>query len=240
LAAAPEGNDFMARLHIHVEGETEETFVNEILGPHLNRQGYINVSARLVGNARQRDRRGGIRAWSSVRIDILNHLRQDTGCLETTMVDYYGLPQTGSRAWPGREEAGCLPYAQKAAVVENALLEDICQQMGGGFNPDRFIPFVMMHEFEGLLFSDCERFSRGIGRPELAADFQSIRVQFSTPEEIDDSPITAPSKRVERLIEGYEKPLLGVLAILEIGLDAIRAECPHFHEWLSRLEAWPR
>jgi hypothetical protein len=112
--------------------------------------------------------------------------------------------------------------------------------MGGTFNPDRFIPFVMMHEFEGLLFSDCESFSRGIGRPELAAEFQSIRDQFSSPEEIDDSPITAPSKRVEKLVEGYEKPLLGALAILEIGLDVIRAECPHFHEWLSRVEAWPQ
>jgi hypothetical protein len=230
----------MARLHIHVEGETEETFVNEILGPHLYRQGYVNVSARLIGNARQRDRRGGIRAWSSVRIDILNHLRQDAACLETTMVDYYGLPQTGNRAWPGREGAGRLPYAQKAATVENALLDDVCQEMGGGFDQGRFIPFVMMHEFEGLLFSDCERFSRGIGRPELAAEFQSIRNQFSSPEEIDDSPITAPSKRVKNLVEGYEKPLLGALAILAIGLDVIRAECPHFHGWLSRLEAWPR
>lgn len=230
----------MTRLHIHVEGETEETFVNEILRPHLYSRGYVKVSARLVGNARQRDRRGGIRAWSAVRIDILNHLRQDTGCLETTMVDYYALPQTGGSAWPGRETASQLPYARKAATVENALWQDVCQEMGGGFNPDRFIPFVMMHEFEGLLFSDCVSFSRGIGRPELAANFQSIRDQFSSPEEIDDSPLTAPSKRVERLVEGYEKPLLGTLAILEIGLDAIRAECPHFHEWLSRLEAWPQ
>lgn len=156
------------------------------------------------------------------------------------MVDYYGLPQTGGRAWPGREAAGRLPYAQKAATVENALLDDVCQEMGGGFDRDRFIPFVMMHEFEGLLFSDCERFSRGIWRPELAAEFQSIRDHFSSPEEIDDSPITAPSKRVKKLVEGYEKPLLGALAILEIGLDAVRSECPHFHDWLCRLEAWPR
>ena len=95
---------------------------------------------------------------------------------------------------------------------------------------DRFILFVMMHEFEGLLFSDCESFSRKIRRPELTAEFQSIRDQFSSPEEIDDSPITAPSKRVEGLVEGYQKPLLGVLAILEIGLNSIRAKYPHFDE----------
>ena len=229
----------MARLLIHVEGQTEETFVREILRPNLYLSGFTNVSARLIGNARQRDRRGGIRSWSSVRVGILNHLRQDTICLQTTMVDYYALPQTGDRAWPGREAADQLPYVQKATTVEEALVADIRAEMGDTFNPERFIPFVMMYEFEALLFSDCESFSRAIGRPELSANLQSIRNQFPSPEEIDDSPITAPSKRVEGLIGGYEKPLLGALAILEIGLDTIRAECPHFREWLTRLEAWP-
>lgn len=230
----------MARLLIHVEGQTEETFVNEVLGPHLYSQGYTKVGARLMGNARQRDRRGGIRAWSAVRSDIIRHLKEDAECLVTTMVDYYGLPKTGGRAWPGREAAGSLPFAQKASTVENALSAAICREMGAGFNPGRFIAFVMMHEFEGLLFSDCERFSRGIGRPDLADAFQAVRDEFASPEEINDSPVTAPSKRVELLVHVYEKPLLGTLAVLEIGLDAIRRECPHFREWLSCLEIWPQ
>lgn len=230
----------MVRLLIHVEGEAEEMFVNEILGPHLHLSGYSNVSARIVGNARQRDRRGGIRAWSAVRKDIAKHLKEDPACLATTMVDYYALPQSGDRAWPGREAAGVLPFAQKAVTVERALLTDICRELGDGFNRRRFIPFVIMHEFEGLLFSDCQGFGRGIGRPELGTEFQAIRDQFTSPEEINDSPVTAPSKRVESLVQGYEKPLLGSLAVLEIGLEAIRNECPHFHAWLTCLEEWPR
>lgn len=230
----------MARLLIHVEGETEETFVNEILAPHLYPCGYTKVSARLVGNSRQRDRRGGIRAWSAVRNDILNHLKEDPGCLATTMVDYYALPQSDAKAWPGRKAAEGLPFPQKAPTVQDALLADICGELGGGFKANRFIPYVMMHEFEGFLFSDCERFGRGIGRPELAPQFQAIRDAFETPEEIDDSPATAPSKRVKDLVPNYEKPLLGALAVLEIGLGAIRAECPHFRNWLERLEAGPQ
>jgi hypothetical protein len=35
----------------------------------------------------------------------------------------------------------------------------------------------------------------------------------------------------------YEKPLFGNLAALEVGLDAIRAACPHFDSWLSQIEA---
>jgi len=229
----------MPRILIHVEGETEETFVNEVLAPHLYRRGYIKVSARLVGNTRQRDRRGGIRGWNSVRTDIINHLREDPGCLATTMVDYYGLPKTGEKAWPGREAAGQLSFSQKAQTVQDALLSDICAELGTSFNPSRFVPYVMMHEFEGLLFSDCLRFAEGIGRPELAPQFQAIRDAFNTPEEIDDSPITAPSKRVQVLLPDYEKPLLGTLAVLQIGLDAIRAQCPHFRQWLERLEAYP-
>jgi hypothetical protein len=173
-----------------------------------------------------------------VKKDILNHLKEDTGCLATTMVDYYGLPQTGEKAWPGRAEAGTLPYAQKAACVERALFADLSQELGGEFETRRFIPFVVMHEFEGLLFSDCQAFAEGIGRPQLAQPFLEIRQQFATPEEINDSPVTAPSKRVEGLVEGYEKPLLGTLAVLNIGLDTIRGECPHFRDWLARLEAW--
>lgn len=226
----------MTRLLVHVEGETEETFVNEILAPYLYQKGYTKVSARLVGNARQRYRRGGIRAWNAVRKDIINHLQEDSTCIATMMVDYYGLPQTGQTAWPGRHKASSLPFPQKASTVESALSADICNSIGNAFSPHRFIPFVMMHEFEGLLFSDCMAFGQGIGRPDLSAAFQSIRNLFSSPEEINDSPATAPSKRVESLVEGYEKPLLGTLAILEIGLEPVRTQCPHFNNWISRLE----
>ena len=222
----------MSRLLVHVEGETEETFVNELLRPYLYDRGYSEVNARLMGNARQRSRRGGIKGWAEVKKDILGHLKQDAGRLVTTMVDYYGLPQT----WPGRKAAGGTVFAQKAKTVEDALLADISQGMGGTLNPDRFIPYVMMHEFEAMLFSDCEGFVRGIGRVDLVRSLQAIRDQFASPEEIDDSPHTAPSKRIEHLMPDYQKPLMGNLAALEIGIRAIRRECPHFEEWLERLE----
>ena len=227
----------MARLLIHLEGQTEEDFVNEILREYLLTRGYNEVSARIVGNARLRERRGGIRPWPSVRKDIINHLKEDPTCIATTMVDFYGLPQQGEGAWPGRKTAAGLTSGRKAASVEGALLTDVTAEMGRRFDPRRFVPFVMMYEFEALLFSDCAGFSRGIGRPALEADFRAIRDQFPTPEDINDSPVTAPSKRVKHLVPGYQKPLLGSLAALEIGLDRIRQECPHFAAWLSQLES---
>jgi hypothetical protein len=220
---------------VHVEGQTEEDFVNFVLRDFLLHCGYHSVSARIIGNARLRRRRGGIRPWLPVRKDIINHLRQDPGCVATTMVDFSGLPQHGDRAWPGRASAVGASGHQKASVVEEALRDDLAHEMGTDFDITRFLPFVVVHEFEGLLFSDCAAFARGICRPDLEPRFSQIREDFATPEDIDDSPATAPSRRVEDLVPGYDKPLFGSLAILEIGLDRIRGECPHFDGWLHQL-----
>ena len=165
----------MPRLLVHVEGQTEETFVNEVLRPHLLRAGYERVDARLLGNARLRHHRGGIRGWGGARNDIVQHLKQDHGAIATTMVDFYGLPRTGGRSWPGRADAALLGAPEKALRVEEAIAEDIAINMGEGFDPSRFVPYVVLHEFEGLLFSDCEAFARGIYRPDLRAAFQDIR-----------------------------------------------------------------
>ena len=229
----------MTRLLIHVEGQTEETFVNEVLGPHLSGYGYFTVSARLMGNARQRSRRGGVKPWPSARKEIVRHLRGDPGCIASTMVDYYGLPQSGQRAWPGRAAASQLAFPEKASKIEHCLLADVRVHLGDGCDRHRFVPYLMMHEFEAMLFSDCAAFASGIGCPDLAPSLQAIRDRFASPEEIDDSPVTAPSKRIATLIPGYQKPTQGLLAIQEIGLDAIRAQCPHFRAWLERLEGLP-
>lgn len=117
------------RLLVHVEGETEESFVNEVLGNYLAQHGYWSVSARLVGNVRQRARRGGIRSWASVRRGILRHLASDRECVATTMVDYYGLPP----AWPGRRKAAQMAVdvpQRRAEYVERALLDDVKQRVG--------------------------------------------------------------------------------------------------------------
>jgi hypothetical protein len=152
------------------------------------------------------------------------------------MVDYYGLPQVGERAWPGRAAATLLPASRKPLHVEAALLADLAADI----DHRRFLPFVVMHEFEGLLFSDCGVFAKSIGKAPLEAALREIRDGFDTPEEINDSPDTAPSKRVEDLIPEYQKPLFGNVAASAIGLAKISAECPHFRMWIAALEAVAR
>ncbi|MEM9453125.1 MAG: DUF4276 family protein [Myxococcota bacterium] len=208
----------------------------------MNR-GYAVVSARLLGNARSREQRGGIRRWDAVRKEITRHLTEDRACIASTMVDYYALPASGNGAWPGRARAAGLTVAEaaeRAEVVGVALHEDIGRFMGSGFNPRRFEPFVTMHEYEGLLFSDCQNLAEGLHKPELVSRLQEIRDAFPTPEDINDSKKTAPSKRIQSLVaqvgSRYEKLVHGIDAFLEIGLPKVRAECPHFDRWVSRLE----
>ena len=180
-------------------------------------------------------RHAAVPSWPAAR--TFHHLREDPRCVATTMVDYYGMPQDGQAAWPDRTVARTREPSQRSETVEAAIAADVGREMGESFDRRRFIPYVVMHEFEALLFSDCDGLARGVGCPDLASSFQAILNHCGTPEEIDDSPDCAPSKRIERILPAYQKSLHGNLAALEIGLRAMRAECPGFRSWLGRLES---
>lgn len=221
----------MRRLLIHVEGHSEEKFVNFHLQPYLARSG-VSTSARLMGKSRMRLNRGGIKSWTVVRDEILRIASQDPSVAHTLMVDYYALPKD----WPGSHQSVDLPFERKAAHIQECLKNDLASQI-----PDRscgfeFIPFITMHEFEGLLFSSPEALSEATLSPRVVRKLLDIRNAFPTPEMINDSPETCPSKRLTKLIPSYQKTLHGLLTVEKIGLDSIRAECPHFSEWLSKLE----
>ena len=152
------------------------------------------------------------------------------------MVDYYALPQSGNNQWPGRLESQFQVHRHKASYVEKALKNDICRTVSS-LDSCRFIPYIMMHEFEGLLFSDCQTFAQSIGREDLIEAFQSIRDAYDSPEDINDSEETHPSKRILNLVPEYQKPLYGNLAAIDIGLSTFRRECPGFRRWLEKLES---
>ena len=161
---------------------------------------------------------------------MIHALRQDRRIIIALLVDFYGMPKTGQRAWPGRDGAG------SGREVETAIEESVANEMGGDFHEGRFVPCVLMHEFEAMLFSDCDAFARAIGRPEVAPGLQAVLERFGAPEAINDTPDGAPSKRILELVPDYDKLLSGNRAVQEIGLQRIRAECPHFGNWLQRLE----
>ena len=75
------------------------------------------------------------------------------------------------------------------------------------------------------LFSDVQALDailRGHHNRSLLTILQRIRVQFKTPEEINDGETTAPSKRLQSLYPSYDKILFGPLIAQRIGLDKLR------------------
>ena len=96
---------------------------------------------------------------------------------------------------------------------------------------------IQIHEFEALLFSNPIALAKGIYRDDLAAEFEAVRNAFPSPEDINDHPNTAPSKRIINLYKKYNKSTEGILAAIEIGLTTMRKECKHFDQWLKQLES---
>lgn len=218
----------MIRVHVICEGQTEEMFVNELLQPTFFAKNIILVPA-LVGKP---GRKGGNFKFERLHADVEKRLLGDSTAYCTTFFDYYGLPQS----FPGKNTyAADADIQNKALAVEEAMTKELQRLLGE--NPmRRFIPFVQMYEFEALLFSNPIAFAEGIDRAHLAKPLQAIAEQFTSPEHINDSPHTAPSKRIEALMSDYEKPLMGTLAALEVGLRAMREKCTLFDAWLKRLE----
>jgi uncharacterized protein DUF4276 len=217
----------MIRLNIVVEGQTEETFVRDLLAPHLG-QYHVFATARCVetGRRKQQIYRGGLVSYTKARKDIQTWLKQDKQALVSTMFDYYALPDDFPAPAGTRKEGFTLDWAIQ---LEHALAAEI--------NDPRFIPYIQVHEFEALIFSDVRKAGDVLGADTLQLkQLQDIRAAFQTPEHINDSPETAPSKRLLTLFPKYDKPVFGSLAVSRIGLALIRQECPHFASWLQKLE----
>lgn len=151
----------------------------------------------------------------------------------TTLLDYYGLG-SGWRNYSRRPNQN---LCQLAGKVESAAWDDIVQKLGG--HPavgSRLWPYLQMHEYEALLFSDVNAFAAGIYQPQLGAGLQAVRNQFRTPEHINNGANTAPSKRIQRLYPGYSKVLEGELGAAMVGLNRMRQECSRFEQWIHWLE----
>ncbi len=144
----------------------------------------------------------------------------------TTLVDFYGFQGADGRT--------------RQALEQDIL--DAVKNITTGFDPRFIRPYVQMHEFEGLLFSDVEQFRLVLDGwdTKVRNTLSDIRAQFSTPEDINDSRDTAPSKRILKAFPqgSYSKTQHGPIIAEAIGLCSIRQHCPQFNDWVTLLEAW--
>lgn len=218
----------MIRVHVICEGQTEEMFVNEILLPIFQPKGIVLVPA-LLGKP---GHKGGNVTIERVVKDVRLRLLNDTTAYCTLLIDFYGI----STSFPGYQQAVRMnQHKTKSDIVISAMVQAIESEVGANAGR-RFIPYIQMYEFESLLFSEPRDFASAIGRPSLSVELLKIRNKFRSPEEINDSPDTAPSKRIEELYPEFEKPIHGTFGAIEIGIEKIRTECPLFSDWLKQIE----
>ena len=209
----------MRRLAVSVEGRTEEEFVKRVLGGHL-RERRVEPTPILLGRGRSGSRGGNV---SSDR--LVSEMLKLLGSFDivTSLVDYYGFRDKGDRS---------------VAELEEHLQGKLRKRVGRRWDERRTIPYVQRHEFEGLLFSDVRAFADQPAFPDTCVDeLQAVRGRFTTPEDINDDPETAPSKRLGRVLPRYDKVLHGPALAATIGLGTIRVECPRFDAWVARLES---
>ncbi len=220
----------MIRLHITTEGQTEQNFAKRVLVPHLANS-CVSVDARCVLTSRDRcatrEYRGGLLSYEKAKKDILCWMKEDdrAECRFTTMFDLYALPQD----FPGYDAAKRQsdPY-QKVKQLE--------EQMESDLNDTRFIPYLQLHEFETLILADPQQLDWEYLEHDTPINNLIKMVSNQNPELINDSPKNAPSKRISREIPTYDKATAGVSVANKIGLQTLRAKCPHFNQWLTRLE----
>ena len=222
----------MKRLHITAEGQTEEAFVNQTLKSHLaDYNVFADVRCVLTGRRRNQEFRGGMTSYAKAREDIMRWLKEEQNnrdVIFTTMFDLYALPPDFPGYTVAQNEQD--PY-RKIAAIEKALGEDIAD--------NRFIPYIQLHEFESLLFTNPQKFEiEYFDKPEGIKRLCSIAAEFQNPELINQGQETAPSKRIIKVYPDYKenKPAIGSMIAHEIGVDAIRKSCSHFNDWLTKLE----
>lgn len=217
----------MKRVLVLVEGQTEERFMKDVVCPHLweinlDLNPKIAVTKRVKSGP---DFKGGITDYQKVANDV-NRLLSDTDAVAvTTFIDYYGLPSD----FPGMTSRPPGNPIQRVGHVETEWRNQIADL--------RFHPYLMTHEFEALLFAKPDELSAALNVPNVLSQLEEVRASFSTPEEINESPESAPSKRILSISPGYQKTVHGPMVAGRIGLQLIREQCTHFNDWLGWLES---
>ncbi|MBF0555891.1 MAG: DUF4276 family protein [Nitrospirae bacterium] len=223
------------RLHITVEGQTEERFVNKILAKYLDHS-KMSVSAScittMIDKKRNVTHKGGLPNYKIAKDNITSLLKHNKKAQEfrlTTMFDLYALPND----FPEYDKA--LQIKDKYAKVK--FLEE---ELAKNINDTKFIPYIQLHEFEAIILADPKHLD--IAHPDYDKEIKKIiaMVADGNPELINDNYDTIPSRRIIKEIPEYDKAASGPIVAGEIGIAKIREKCKHFDNWLTTLEALGR
>lgn len=212
----------MPRLIFIVEGDSEQRFINEHLVSFLALKfPGVSMHAQKITTNRKKNVKGGNVNYELLKNEIKRTYAQG-GVLITTFMDFFRLPTD----YPEYTQD-----VKQISQIEDAIRVD-CSSI---IPPTSFLPYIQKHEFETLLFANSAGFSKVVGGAEMN-EILNVLKKFSTPEDINGSPETAPSKRLLSIFK-YKKVSDSALVMKDVDIDALRKRCPRFDVWVGRLEA---
>jgi hypothetical protein len=230
-------------LFVIVEGQTEDAVLRTLLRETLGAL-EIDLHCPLIQTGHGR---GGIKSlrFDEFRDQILRHLKDRRTPYVSTFFDYYAFPQGTKKGWEFVEEAKAqrsirgIEFTVKNIETEisrRVVINSVIQ----GAN-QRFIPYIQLHELEALFFAEPAKMAEVFVQPALSEKFTKIVSEKGGCEAIDDSPVTAPSKRIEQLFPKYKKGRTdaahGPRLAGKMNLNAVRQACPRFNKWLEQIES---
>ncbi|MDT3740475.1 MAG: DUF4276 family protein [Candidatus Kapabacteria bacterium] len=213
----------MKRLFIIVEGQTEEEFVKTILRNYLISKNIYVVHPIKIQTSKSQ--KGGFVNYEHLKNDVNRLLKSQSDIFVSTLVDFFKIPTNVPK------------YDQSMKLrTSNLKVEALERAMKDNISDDRFLPYIQLYEFEALLFSSNKGFnSFWSSEPRVIKDIENIIDKYPNPEDINDNPNTAPSKRLLDIIKDYNKIVYGNLIAQEIGIEAIIEKCPRFRNWVETL-----
>lgn len=209
----------MIRVAISVEGQSEEAFVKSLLIPFFRK---CNIELIPIIVTTSKDNCGRKHKGGCINTDrIKNEIKRLLPSFDyvTTFYDFYGFKNRNTDS-----------------------IDELEKELFELFNNSKFIPYIQKYEFETLLFSKPEYFSEYFLEDTITNEMKKIISEFNNNiEDINDSPTTAPSKRIENLFkminEKYDKVFYGEAILSDIGLEVIRQKAKRFNAWIEKIKS---
>ncbi len=222
----------MKNLYVVVEGQTEVQFFNRLLKPYLIQKGlHRHIQAIPI------EVKGGGHGFNNIQHfkNTIEPLLFKENTIISTMIDHYGI--NSEQKLPNYEN--CLKQVaseDRIKCMENALLAEVKSIRN---DCSHFIPNILRHEMETLFFADVEN-GFALEDDGIQKEVAEIAAQYPNIEDINNSPKTAPSKRLIAIYEKYGKKYKKITSGVDIiaintGIEKMLEKSPRFKNWVENL-----
>ncbi|MDI9859039.1 MULTISPECIES: DUF4276 family protein [Flectobacillus] len=221
----------MKDLYFVVEGETEKEFVDRLLIPYLYQRGISTHIQSVIISMK-----GGGHGFNNIThfgntIEPLLHYQNEP--IITTMIDHSGI--NSEQKLPNYLR--CIKHNNTEQRI--SCMEESLKNYVNSIKPyPNFIPNILRHEFETLLFANpSEGFD--LEDEEIKNKIIDLKSGYTSIEDINTNPDNFPSKRLERIFAAsgkkYNKIVDGIDIAELTGLETIIEYCPRFSVWLENI-----